>query len=112
MNKLFMLLLILGGIYAILFLHQEMVNKKICECIWIIEGSNQANQHYGINPKYIQCDTKQSCEQICLNTVRNTKIRFKNQTKEIDFNTFLAKRYCPYNWEIWLKNLKYYLKEE
>lgn len=85
-------------------------SEKICESIYIIEGKEKANQPYGINPKYIKCDSKEECYQICLNTVNNNKIRFKNQRKEKEFLTFLAKRYCPPNWKVWLKNLKFYLK--
>ena len=85
--------------------------KELCDCIYIIEGKERANQPYGINPKYWKCYTKKECERICLATVRNNKERFKNQNKEKDFLKFLAKRYCPYNWEIWLRNLKFYLRK-
>jgi hypothetical protein len=89
----------------------EYTKEEICSAIWIIEGGEKASQHYGINPKYIKCDTKKECQRICFNTVENNKIRFKNQTKEKDYLTFLAKRYCPPNWKTWLKNLKFYLEK-
>lgn len=88
---------------------KEYTDKEICDCIWIIEGGEKANQPYGINPKYIKCNSKQECEKICLNTIKNNRKRFANQTEESDFLTFLARRYCPPNWKIWLKNLKWYL---
>lgn len=91
---------------------QEYSAKQICDCIWIIEGGDKANQHYGINPKYIKCDTKDGCERICFNTVKNNRVRFKEQHAEKDFLTFLAKRYCPPNWKVWLKNLMFYLQRK
>lgn len=96
-----------GKLYA-----EEYTKEKICQAIWIIEGKEKANQFYGINPKYVKCNSKKECYQICLTTVQNNFKRFNNQTKEKDYLTFLAKRYCPDNWEIWLKSLKYYLKKD
>jgi len=110
MKKIFLLLLIFFNFRVILYA-EEYNAKEICNIIWIIEGDNKAKQYYGINPKYIKCNTKKECKQICINTVENNKIRFKNQKEEKDFLKFLAKRYCPFNWEVWLKNLKYYLKK-
>ena len=109
--KIFILLLLIflnlcNTLYA-----EEYNAKKICDIIYIIEGKEKANQPYGINPKYITCKSKNECEQICHNTVNNNKIRFKNQNKEKDFLSFLAKRYCPLNWKVWLKNLKFYLNK-
>jgi len=111
--------LIIGIIYACnMFLNyyqnkdKQYSAKEICKIIWIIEGRNEANQHYGINPKYIKCNSKEKCKYICINTVENNKIRFTNQNKETHFLNFLAKKYCPYNWKTWLKNLKYYLTKE
>ena len=83
--------------------------SKICNAIYIIEGKENARQPFGIET--IECETYEKYQQICYNTVNNNKIRFKQQTKEKDFLTFLAKRYCPYNWKVWLKNLKFYLKK-
>ena len=88
---------------------EEYTAKEICDVIYIIEGKEKARQPFGIET--IECKTYKRCEQVCWNTVNNNKERFKKQKEEKDFLKFLAKRYCPYNWEIWLKNLKYYLKK-
>jgi len=86
---------------------RSYTNKEICDNIYIIEGKEKARQPFGIET--IECKTYDRCQQICLNTIRNNKVRFKNQIKEKEFLTFLAKRYCPPNWRTWLKNLKFYL---
>ncbi len=88
---------------------KEYTTKEICNIIYIIEGKEEANQQYGINPKYIKCNSKKECEKICINTVNNNKKRFQDQNEENDFLKFLARRYCPPNWKSWLSNLKYYL---
>ena len=85
--------------------------NKICDAIYIIEGREEANQLYGINPQYIICDSEKECREICINSVENNKIRFKNQKGEEDYLIFLAKRYCPPNWVVWLKNLNFYLNK-
>jgi hypothetical protein len=86
---------------------QEYNPHEICEIIYIIEGKEKARQPYGIET--IECSSREKCKRICHNTVINNLKRFQNQTEENDFLTFLARRYCPPNWKIWLKNLKWYL---
>jgi len=88
----------------------QYTTKEICNNIYIIEGKDKARQPFGIET--IECKTFEKCEQICHNTINNNKKRFKNQNKEDEFLIFLAKRYCPPNWKIWLKNLKYYLNKD
>jgi len=83
--------------------------KELCYYIYIIEGKEDARQAFGIET--IQCNSFKECEQICINTIENNKVRYLKQTEEKSFLTFLAKRYCPPNWEIWLKNLKWYLNK-
>jgi hypothetical protein len=84
-------------------------NQAICNAIYIIEGKDKARQQFGIET--VECKTFEKCEQICLNTVRNNKVRFQNQNKEKDFYLFLAKKYCPPNWQVWVSNLKFYLEK-
>jgi len=81
----------------------------IVEAIWYTEGGLKADYPFGI--RSINCRGYEECKQICYNTVENNKTRYKMQghKQEKDFLTFLAKRYCPNNWEIWLKNVKYFL---
>jgi len=96
--------ILVTGVYA----NRSYTNNEICDAIYIIEGKEKARQPFGIET--IECRTYNKCEFICLNTIKNNRERFKNQTKEKEFLTFLAKRYCPPNWKIWLKNLNFYLK--
>jgi len=83
-------------------------DKEICSAIWYIEGGEKANQEYGINPQYVKCENHLECEKVCLNTVKNKR---KMWNKEGDFLEYLSKKYCPPNYIIWLKNLKFYLKK-
>ena len=100
----------------IVYAEKQYDDEEICQAIYMAEGEERASQPYGINPEYIKCDSKVKCKQICLNTVRNNKRRYK----EYGFNThnsylsFLASRYCPIsepNCQYWLKNVKYYLEK-
>jgi hypothetical protein len=91
----------------------EYSNQEICDAIFIIEGGNKTNFPYGI--KSVKCEGKDQCEKICLNTVRNNRLRFANQTKEAEFLKFFQNRYCPNSepmCESWLPNLKYYLEKK
>jgi len=85
--------------------------SNIVDAIWIIEGGLKTNYPFGIRSVY--CNGYDDCRQVCVNTVENNRVRFSQYgyKQEKDFLTFLAKRYCPDNWEVWLKNLKFYLKK-
>jgi len=107
MKKIILLTLIFLNLCIILYA-KEYNTKEICDIIYIIEGKEKARQPFGIET--IECKTYERCEQICHNTINNNLVRFKNQKEEKDFLKFLAKRYCPPNWEIWLKNLTWYLE--
>jgi hypothetical protein len=85
---------------------KEYSNQEICNAIYIIEGKEKARQPFGIEG--INCKTFSKCEQICLNTVMNKR---KAWNQEGDFLEYLAKKYCPPNHVIWLKNLKYFLNK-
>ncbi|OQY10301.1 MAG: hypothetical protein B6I28_01255 [Fusobacteriia bacterium 4572_132] len=110
MKKISLLLLIFCFLYVILIPEVLAYNvEKICQSIYIIEGKEKARQYFGIET--IECKTFDKCKVICENTVRNNIKRFKNQSKEKDFLVFLGKRYCPPNWKVWVKNLKFYLNK-
>jgi len=87
-------------------------NQEICNIIYIIEGKEKARQPFGIET--IECRTFKKCEKICLNTVRNNRVRYKEYgyKKYKTFESFLASRYCPVNQKNWLRMLNYYLKYE
>ena len=87
-------------------------DKQICDAIYIIEGKEKARQPYGIET--IECKSKEYCEQICLNTVKNNRVRYKEYgyKQYKDYLSFLASRYCPYNQVNWLRMLKFCLKQK
>lgn len=107
--KILLFLILFLSISSISYSEEIVSNQEICNVIYIIEGKEKARQPFGIET--IECVTYEKCEQICLNTIQNNKVRFNNQNKETDFYLFLAKRYCPPNWIVWVKNLKFYLEK-
>lgn len=87
---------------------------SICKAIYHAEGGESACQPYGINPDHIKCNSKEKCKQICLNTVANNRIRYKEYGFKIypTYLEFLQSRYCPSSENLcnnWLKNVKYFL---
>jgi hypothetical protein len=89
-------------------------NEKIAEAIWHAEGGEKTRYPYGIMG-YGQL-SKEKAYQICLNTIRNNKERFKNQDKYSDFIEFLGSRYCPpaeHELNVhWVGNVKYFLNKQ
>lgn len=88
-------------------------NGQIADAIWYAEGGNKAKVPYGIlsiktnNPR-----------QICLNTIKNHRIRHDKHYCKLDFITCLGNRYAPVNCNndngtnrFWIKNVKYFLKK-
>ena len=91
-------------------------NNVIVNAIYWAEGGLKTKYPYGI----VSINTHGDCKyarKICYNTVKNNKVRFKNQTKYKDYIEFLASRYCPIGAEndpnnlnqYWVKNVKYYI---
>jgi len=89
-------------------------NDEIANAIF--KAENSSKYPYGIKsvPTY---GNKEYARKICLNTIRNNRKRFANQTKYKDFISFLGSRYCPttipseyYLNKNWIKNVNYYLK--
>ena len=112
MRYLFILIILL---YPSLLYAKNYSDKEICQAIYIIEGKENAIQAYGINPQYFQCQTKEKCKVICLNTVKNNRQRFKEYgyKKYGTYLEFLQSRYCPLSENKcvnWLPNLKFYLE--
>jgi len=97
--------------YFLIASANEYTNQDYCNVIYIIEGKEKARQPFGIET--IECKTYNKCEQICLNTIANNRIRYKEYgyKKYKTFEEFLASRYCPFNQVKWTKMLKFYLKK-
>ena len=89
----------------------NFTDKQICGVIYVIEGKEKARQSYGIET--IECQTKEYCEQLCLNTVKKNRIRYNEYgyKKYNSYLEFLASRYCPPNQKEWLRMLMYYLNK-
>lgn len=111
MKKLILPLLIFGLFCGILYAEEYYSDNEIADSIYIIEGGLKTFYPFGI--KSVYCKGYNDCRQICLNTIKNNRIRYYEYgyRQEKDFLIFLAKRYCPYDWEIWVKNLKFYLNK-
>lgn len=75
----------------------ELDAKKYCDAIYWTEGDGR----YGLDKKYT--DPRRVCE----NTVNHAK---RDHPDPRGFDVFLAKRYCPPNWQVWLKNVRWFLK--
>jgi len=106
--KIIFLIFILLLLVTMINAEENYSTSSIVNAIWIIEGGFKTNYPFGI--RSVKCKGYNDCRQVCVNTVENNKERFKNQIKEKDFLVFLAKKYCPNNWKVWVKNLKYFLK--
>ena len=94
-------------------------DEEIANSIFKAEGGENATYLYGI--RSVPYKDKAEARQICLNTIRNNRIRFKKQTKYTDYLEFLASRYAPTQGKdltkqekavniYWLKNVKFFLQ--
>ncbi len=87
--------------------------NKIVNSIYTIEGGSKTKYPYGI--KSIKTNNPR---QICVNTVVNNTIRFKNQSKYTNYFEFLGSRYCPVEGDTtglnknWVGNLQKLLGQE
>lgn len=93
--------------------------NKLADAIYLAEGGKKAQYPYGITS--IVCSSDKECRRICINTIRNNKVRYNNYGY-LHYSTyleFLASRYCPVGVENdkkdlnknWLKNVKYFLEK-
>ena len=85
-------------------------DNEIANAIYHAEGGSHTNYPYGI--KSVKTDNPR---RVCLNTIKNNRIRFTKQTEYTDFIEFLGSRYCPPKAhklnENWVKNVKAYLRK-
>lgn len=100
-----------GGVLA-------YTDEQIVNAIFQAEGGYKATYLYGI--RSVSYKDEAEARQICLNTIRNNRKRFANQTKYEDYLEFLASRYCPVGAkndpnglnQHWLRNVKWFLERE
>lgn len=86
-------------------------DNQIADAIWYSEGGEKAKVPYGI----LSVKTSEP-RKICLNTIRNHRIRHAKHSCELDFITCLGNRYCPLQVDKqgnknWIKNVKFFLKK-
>lgn len=88
-------------------------NNQIADAIYKAEGGEKAKVPYGILS--VKVKDEQDARKVCLNTIRNNRIRFAKQTKHNDFIEFLGSKYCPVSAhelnKNWVRNIKYFLLE-
>lgn len=91
-----------------------MSNEVIANAIFKAEGGYKATYLYGI--RSIPYNTEAEARRICINTIRNNKVRFCRQAQYKDFLDYLGSRYCPVSAhplnKHWTKNVKYFLGEK
>ena len=115
-NKVFLLIIIsilssfvLFSLYA--YAEDYYSNEQIADAIYKTEGGKKARVLYGIlsikttNPK-----------QVCLNTIKNHRLRHKKHSCKLDFIVCLGNRYCPPSVDFignknWTKNVKWWLRK-
>lgn len=89
---------------------QHYSNEQIANAIYRAE--NSVKYPYGIKSIDTHGD-KEYARKICLNTIRNNRVRFAKQTQYKDFLEFLGSRYCPPSAHSlnkhWVKNVRYFL---
>lgn len=74
---------------------QSWTDEEIVNAIYQAEGGAKAKFPYGI--RSVSCNDKQSCRNVCKNTVRNNRKRYAvlEKGKFANFIQFLGSRYCP-----------------
>ena len=98
---------------------EEFTDTQICNAIYLAEGGAKADFLYGI--RSVRYDTPEEARRICMNTIRNNRVRFLKQTEYTDYLEFLQSRYCPTKGKLskaeqkgngfWLKNVRYFLEK-
>ena len=95
---------------------KNYTDTEILEAIWKAEGGELAEYYYGI--RSVKYNSKWHARDICLETIRNNRIRFINQDEYSDFVLFLGSRYCPVGCDndrgtnrYWVRNVKRFLGE-
>jgi hypothetical protein len=95
---------------------QEYTDEQIVKAIYKAEGGQKAKYPYGI--RSIKCEGEKACRKICLNTVRNNRVRFaRTKGAPQEFISFLGHRYCPVGAsndpkglnKNWQKNVRFFL---
>ena len=88
-------------------------DERIADAIYRIEGGAKAKAPYGILS--LEVKSPALARQICINTIRNNRTRWRAAGRPGDYLDFLADKYCPASCDAvgnrnWKKNIKLLLK--
>ena len=95
-------------VYHSIHKFQEPDYSRLADAIYKAEGGNKTTHPYGIMRQFKHTSPKQACLNIC----RNNYQRWASNSKGMTYLTYLSKVYCPYNSEVWLKNVRWFLKQK
>lgn len=84
--------------------------KRLLRAIYLAEGGAKARVPYGILS--IRVADASEARRACLVTIRNNRRRWAAAGRKGDYLAFLARRYCPPAPEVWLKNVRYFMKKK
>jgi hypothetical protein len=96
---------------------QQAYFDKLTQVIYQIEGGAKAKYLYGIVS--IKYKNEAEARKICNNTIRNNWYRWKQNSKGLTFDVYLASVYCPIGAANdpkglnvnWLSNFRFYVKK-
>ena len=93
---------------------QAYSDEQLATAIWYAEGGAGAVKPYGILS--VKVSGAEEARRVCLNTIRNNRVRWQKAGAKGDYLEFLANRYCPVNCEndngsnkFWLRNVRHFL---
>ena len=111
---------ILGGLLAIGLVACQPVSAwedtEIAQAIYFAEGGAKAKVPYGILSVKVRDEAE--ARQVCLNTIRNNRVRWQKAGAKGDYLEFLARRYAPVVGATndpqglnrnWLRNVRHFL---
>ena len=97
---------------------EEYSNERIVNAIYLAEGGKKAISPFGILS--VKCEGLDACRRICLNSIRNQRIRHAKHNCGLTFLECLANRYAPTKNatndpnklnRFWLSNIRYFLEK-
>lgn len=106
------LALVLLFVPTIVFAEMPYPVDTIVDAIYWSEGGTKAHTPFGIET--VSCQGYEECRQVCRRTVKNQHRRWRDsqanlgQSYKLTYMESLARRYCPPNWKVWLKNVEYF----
>lgn len=91
-------------------------DEQLATAIWYSEGGARAVKPYGILS--VKVNGAAEARRVCLNTIRNNRVRWQKAGAKGDYLEFLARRYAPVVGATndpqglnrnWLRNVRHFL---